>query len=407
MSAGEVISFSFCQVSDLNLDTSAALALHLSPAQRKQRADESIEALAAAMKQASSNDVNAVLIPGNLFDADNVTTTTLASVQRIFARLGEIPVFIVPGAHDPLYNDSLYDESVLRARGLKPWSENVHIFGASSVSSVPLPGKASIRISGIGLSRENRRKTPYVPELAESERVAINLLLLPLGLDEVKSLEMDSELARTIEGRGYSYVAVSGYNNEHIFKSSEGIIYAGAAGTFIGQTASELGPRKAVFANLDKHIGAGIDLTIHSEEFDPRRIVSVNFDLSKKEPELLEMELASALKKSGVRKEKDILLLKLEGFYPVGADIQLVDQNMKDEYFHLKLTNTTRPNYLETLSDKNIIESKYVGIMAELKTGAKADNGGENEERLGVISDALYFGLEAIREGKVSIRDAD
>lgn len=407
MTTNEVISFSFCQVSDLNLDSSSALNLHLSPSQRKQRSDESIEALAAAMKAASSNDVNAVLIPGNLFDADDVTTTTLESVQKIFARLGEIPVFIAPGAHDPLFNDSLFDESVLRARGLKPWSENVHIFGADSVRSVSLPDKESIRISGVGLTKKNRQTTPYVEELPESDRVAINVLLLPLGLDEAKLQEADTELAKKLESRAYSYVAVSGFENEHIFKNAEGVIFSGAAGTFIGQTAGELGPRKAIFANLDKRIGSGMDLTIHSEEFDPRRIINVNFDLSQKEPELMPLDFAAAIKKSGARKEKDILLVTLDGFYPVGAEIQLVDQNMRDEYFHLRVIDKTRPNYLETLSDKNIIESKYVGILAELKIEAKMEGESDNSEKLAIITDALYFGLEAIREGKVSIRDAD
>lgn len=406
MSHNDVISFSFCQVSDLNLDSSVALSLHLSPAQRKQRNDESIEALAAAMKVAISNDVNAVFIPGNLFNSDNVTTSTLASVQKIFARLQEIPVFIAPGKYDPLFNDSVYDESVLRARGLEPWSENVHIFDANSVSSFTLPDKTSIKISGVGLTKDNRRNTPYIPDLPEADRVAINILLLPLGFNDTTGNAANAELLKRIQSRGYSYVAFSGFKNELILKTEDDVIYGAAAGTFIGLTEEELGERNAIFANLDKRIGGGIDLTMHTEEFDPRRIVCVNFVVTGKEVETISFDIEHAIKKSKARKETDILLLEFNGWYPVGSEIELVTEQMKEDYFHLRYTDNTRPNYLATLSEANIIESKFAGILKQLRSEAESDDE-LDQKRLKVINDALYFGLEAIREGKVSIRDAN
>lgn len=408
MSHSDVISFSFCQVSDLNLDSSAALSLHLSPAQRKQRSEESIEALAAAMKVAIRNDVNAVLIPGNLFDADNVTTSTLASVQKIFSRLQEIPVFIAPGAYDPLYSDSLYDESVLRARGLAPWSENVHIFGPNTVHSFTLPDKTSIRIDGIGLTKDNRRQTPYFSELEVKDKVAINILLLPLGFTDTgeRSAKQLKELEKRVQTRGYSYVALSGFKNQIIFKTDEERIFAGAAGSLVGLTEKELGERTAIFGNLDRRIAGGIDLTMHAEEFDRRRIININFDISPFPVDDYNAELEKAIKKGGARKGTDILLLNLEGFYPVGAEVLTVTEQMKEEYFHLRTIDRTRPNYLETLSHRNIIESKFAGILGNLRNEVESEKE-RDPEKLAVIADALYFGLEAIREGKVSIRDAN
>lgn len=407
MSQSDFVSFSFCQVSDLNLDSSASMSLHLSPSQRKQRSEESIEALAAAIKVAISNDVNAVLIPGNLFDAENVSTSTLASVQKIFARLQEIPVFIAPGAADPLHSDSLYDESVLRARGLEPWSDNVHIFGANNVHSFNLPGKDSIKISGIGLTKDNRGRMPYIPELQKSEKAAINILLLPLGLADAATEKSKNELGKKFKSRGYSYIAFSGFKNQSILKSEEDeVIFAGASGTFVGLTAKELGPRTAIFANLDRRMSAGIEMTMHTEEFDPRRIINIDFDISGRDPNVLSMDLEKEIKESGARKDIDVLLINASGLYPVGADVKLITEQMKSDYFHLKSKINIRPDYLQSISLKNQIESKYACILGALRNELHA-NMERDSEKVAIITDALYFGLEAIREGTVSTPNAD
>lgn len=383
------------------------MELKLSPVQRKERTDEALEALSAAMKVASSNSVDAVLIPGNLFDADNVTSKTLSRVQKIFALLGDIPVFISPGVDDPLFSDSPYDVSALRAHGLSAWSDNVQIFSAERVQSFALPEKGSVKISGIGMPKHARLKTPYVPALEEAEKVAINILLLPLGLED-KALEASTEeLKVRVQNRSYSYVALSGCKNEMLLKASDEVIFGAAAGTFVGQTEAERGPRQALFGNLDRRLGGGIELALQSQEFDPRRIISLKFDLSGNLPETYNESLQALIKKSKARKDTDIIVLELEGLYPGGAAFELVSAEMRQSYFHMKIVDKTRPDYLETLTEKNIIENKLIAILGELKNKIKAEQNNDQLEQLAVLDDALYFGLQAIREGKVSIRDAD
>ncbi len=404
----DVISFYFCQLSDLNLDSRASLNLHLSPAQRKQRSQEAVESLASAMKLASSHDVDAVLIPGNIFDSENITTSMLASVQRIFSMLEDIPVFIAPGPKDCLYSDSVYAEAALKAKGLEAWSENVHIFGSKKFQSKALPERDSIRISGIGLTRKNAGRTPDVPVLSDSERRAINVLLLPLGFDLAGKQELPDELIKKIENAGYSYVAFSGPSNQVILQKSDGLVYAAAAGTFIAQTEKEPGARTAIFANLDRHMGGKLELNINPEEFDPRRIVSISFDFSKNNPDTTASEFKAELEKSGVRKESDILLVKLSGYYPFGQKSELIDPEMENAYFHLKVDDESRPDFLESMSEKNTIETRYLEIMNSLKDEAlKMPEGSERNEKLKILEDALYYGFEAIREGKVSIKNAD
>ncbi len=405
MSSSDVISFSFCQVSDLNLDSGASQNLHMSPAQRKQRADEAIEAFAAAMQKAKEKAVDAIIVPGNLFQLESVTTSTLLNVQKIFAELGDLPVFVAPGANDPLFNDSLYDESALEATGLEQWSKNVHIFSSDLAQSFTLAGKESVKITGIGLTKKGRRSTPYLPKLADADRVAINILLLPLGLADTKGDEPLS--AANIKSRAYSYVAFSGFRNEVLLKDAEGNIVAGTSGSFIGQTERELGPRHAFFGTLTKQIRGGLEVNLERAEFDPRRIVACDFDIADLPTEKLKGALTEAMKASGARSQVDILLLNLFGFYQSGEKIDLLSDEMKQEYFHLRVMDNTRPNFLQTMAEQNAIEKKFVAILNELKEKAEQEEGSAKAEQLRVLDDALYFGMEAIREGKVTIRDAN
>lgn len=402
----DVISFSFCQVSDLRLDSDASLELHLSPSQRKQRNEEALEALAEAMKVAIRNDVDAVLVPGNLFDASHLRTSTIQSVQQIFARLQELPVFICPGSLDPHCPGSPYDEASLKARGLEPWSSNVKVFGSESIETVALPGKATVRISGIGLTKENRLARPRIKRLEESERTAINTLLLPLGFADLKEGKAANELVEELKSSEYSYTALSGFTQWQNIKVEGDRAIAAATGTFCGQSRDELGPRHAFFVNLDRRLTGGIDIFIDAKEFDKRRIVKLEFNLTGRSASTVKEEFASEIWKSKIRKGTDILLLHLSGFYDSANKPRLVSDELKNSYFHLRVFDNSRPNYLQNTSQKNVIERGFIKIISQLKEKSQTDNVGSSED-LDILEDALYYGLEALRESKVSIRDAD
>jgi hypothetical protein len=404
--SADVISFSFCQVSDLNLDSSAALELHLSPAQRKKRSEEALDALARAIKLASSNSVDAVLVPGNLFESEHITTYTLKRVQKIFALLGDIPVFIAPGANDPHFKDSPYDKPALLAHGLEPWSDNVFIFGCDKMQSFNLHGKGSVRINGIGISREGRKNTPAVPALDSQGKVAIDILLLPLGSNQSESSTVETIVQDALAGKGYSYTALSGLKNKNTFKSGNEI-YAAAAGGFIGQTENDNGPRYAIFGNLDRRLSGELETSLQTKEFDLRRIHCVRVDLTPSNCGNAKDIVARALSKSTARAEDDIVILHLNGFYAAGSEFNYGREELNERYFHLRVYDNTRPDYLDTLSDRNLIESKFSSIIAEMKNKIVEAGTSDSRERLADLDDALYYGLEAIREGKVTIRNAD
>ena len=102
----------------------------LSARQAAQRRQELRDIPARLARLARQEQVDLVLLPGDLFDAERVYPET---IRALADALGGIPspVFIAPGNHDFYHAASPYDTTL--------WPENVHIFTSAALTGVPLP----------------------------------------------------------------------------------------------------------------------------------------------------------------------------------------------------------------------------------------------------------------------------
>ncbi|HIA53447.1 MAG TPA: hypothetical protein EYN91_15385 [Candidatus Melainabacteria bacterium] len=117
--------FTFLQLSDVHLDSRFLSGrLGLSHSQRYERNNEMLLSLYRALEEAARRRVDAIFIPGDLFDADTVTGPTINYLIESFSRLGNLPVVIAPGNRDYYSFASPYNPRVLQARGLPPWPDN-------------------------------------------------------------------------------------------------------------------------------------------------------------------------------------------------------------------------------------------------------------------------------------------
>lgn len=81
-------------------------------------------------KLAREQNVDALFCGGDFYEHDRVTPDTAAFLQRTFADLAPIPVFIAPGNHDYYSPVSVYATC--------EWSDNVHIFRENRLRAAPL-----------------------------------------------------------------------------------------------------------------------------------------------------------------------------------------------------------------------------------------------------------------------------
>ena len=408
-SGNNSIKFSFLQISDLRLGSASSLSLHLSPSQRQQRLEESLQAMQRSIEYAREKEMDAILIPGNLFDMANVTAKTVAAVQKIFASASPLTVFITPGATDPISRDSFYLTAVLNARGLDEWPNNVVIFTEAELKTNSLPDKPNVRISGLAIHAHADQQT-QIPALADHDRSALNILLYPLPGRYSNSSLTDTEFSELIGKAEFSYTASSGPLNQCRARREEGRVIAACTGTFSAQSADETGARVALAAELMRKLPGRIELDIEPIEFDQRRIINLKIDLSTIDPSKWITHLDSELVGCGIR-EEDILLFELSGTYPAGQEQNLINRVRQNPYFHCRCSDKSRPDYLANLAPENKIEHSLIDKMnqlfAESSRSSDEQMAMDSEQQHAVVDDALYFALEALREGKITLRNAD
>jgi len=85
------------------------------------RREELKAVFASVIDLAIREQVQVVLVAGDLFEHKYASRGTIQFIDEQLRRLRDVPVFISPGNHDPYVSGSYYETY--------PWAPNVHIFG--------------------------------------------------------------------------------------------------------------------------------------------------------------------------------------------------------------------------------------------------------------------------------------
>jgi exonuclease SbcD len=114
-------------VSDVHLDSPFKWA-KLEVARRRRQALR--DALARSIQLAVDQRVDAICCGGDLFEHERVSPDTGQFLRVLFERAHPIPIFIAPGNHDWLDQESLYRRI--------SWAPNVHVFDDHRLAPVSL-----------------------------------------------------------------------------------------------------------------------------------------------------------------------------------------------------------------------------------------------------------------------------
>src|SRR5262245_58863363 len=131
------LHLSFLQISDVHLGRPFGW---LPQDKRAQRRQELREIWRRAVDEAIARRVDALLVPGDLFDGDVADTETVNRAIECVSVPGCPPVFLAPGNHDCYSRaNTYYDNVKLAARRQAVWPDHVHIFTTPELSSAALP----------------------------------------------------------------------------------------------------------------------------------------------------------------------------------------------------------------------------------------------------------------------------
>ena len=225
---------------------------------------------------------------------------------------------------------------------------------------------------------------------------------------------------KQIDALGADYVALGFGSNQSRLVDDRGRLIGAQAGTLVGQRFSETGPRVALFGELKREAGGAVECLVEPVEFDSRRIWTYSADTSGMTAADAVLDITQTLEELGARKGLDIIYLELEGRYQVGQEPSAIIEKIKESFYQAVVKDNTRPNYLSETFAAGSSEARFIKAMLVLKKEAEkrmaqeeaSDNGEESPKGMAhlsgrIVEDALYYGLEALRQKRVNLRDVD
>jgi DNA repair exonuclease SbcCD nuclease subunit len=392
----------FLQVSDLHLGSSWGW---LPPPRRDERRREQRRALEECVAQAIERGMHAILIPGDLFDREDVDADTLAFAVHAFDDPGCPPVFIAPGNHDP-WSDTgpCWSPRLLAARGWT-WPDHVHVFTSAGWTARPLP-EMPVSIWG-------RCFTSGVPSL---ERPLEPRALAAVGPPDPPGLHValfhgsregccppsqnvtapfSDDEARLSP---FAYMAVGHYHTAPRFEDEGGTAAAGVrlayAGSALALDTTEVGPHGA----LEVRIEYGTDrprVEVEFVELDRRRVHDVVVDVTgAASADQVDRRVQQKLDEVQAS-DRDLATVRLTGRLVRGVRYGGPAQELRDRVFHLRVDlRGVRPDYDLDAYRRGSPGTTEARFARALLDGLDAER---DPEQRAIIESALYYGLDAFR----------
>ena len=344
---------------DLHLDGSFAVLGNRAP----QRQVDFLETFERIVTLAIKQEVQLLLIAGDLFDHPRPSQVVLGKVQAGLQRLAErgiVPV-LLPGTHDSLVSaDAVYrqcefpgvvllDQPQLQEPlALTVAEQQLFLYGfayRSYVSENALAGMQRRNDDGIhiGLLHGSRQGSPEWNYRKKD---------LPFTLDDLKRWDLD-------------YVALGHYHSYEVLAEGERI-YACYPGSPEGKRFGENGPRYCALVTIDES-GAAIEpLAVNGRELAEREL-----DLSGC------TELDEVVRRIAALGDAKVLLrLTLTGILEAPLDLSALQSRCEDDFFYLELRDETRlfdSDYARRIEMEETVRGMFVRRARQLMSEVVED----------------------------------
>jgi DNA repair exonuclease SbcCD nuclease subunit len=351
------------------------------------------------VRLAIDRDVEAVLIPGNLFDDRTIGLDDIRFLQDAFRGLGGIPVLIAPGKEDPYGASSFYNSRFLREIGVKPWPENVHIFSEKPSSDLKLPGREDVVVTGIP-NTGRRFDREELPAFCFPEREGgLNILLMHASWDGNQGWmgeAIDPSDREECRSSCFDYVAFGNVQAGEEVGDEGGKIRGAASGCPYGLRTDEIGEKTVIVGQIEP---GGIP----SDRFEtirvaPRTVRNVKIRCGG----LKRIQSLLRRTEQTLHREKteptDLVLMQFEGKSDRERLGEIYEKSLQDMFFLSKVDRSEVRSsfdfrkYTRGVDTELTTEGLFVRKMKGLLEKAK-----DARERRS-LEKALEWGLDALRK---------
>lgn len=306
-------SIRILHAADLHLDSPFEGLPAAKAAQRRQEQRELLKKIAHTVE---AEQVQLVLLAGDLLDSDSAYTETAEELVRVLGSMS-VPVFISPGNHDFYSRRSPY------ARLAFP--ENVHIFTENRIECVELT-QLSVRVWGAAFTDK------YCPALLNGFRAEKKdgvLDLMCIHGEVGKGMQYDPITPQEIAASGMDYIALG-----HIHQASglqkAGNTYYAWPGCPEGRGFDECGEKFVYIVDA-----SDTDCELKPVTLAERRYEILPVELDGRQPLAAVQEALSGDTKS------DIYRIILRGETDDAPDMNSLRQALEGRFYSLQLRDET------------------------------------------------------------------
>lgn len=326
------------------------------------------------VRKAVENEMDFLLIAGDLFEEEYFTLKDINRVKDTFSKADRVNIVLVSGNHDPLNRRSLY-------RAID-WPQNVTILGPGFLEKKEFKEKNTV-IYGYSWDRGEVNEDIFCNfEGLDPDRINILLIHGDVLNKESKYLPLDKNLLLQM---GFDYIALGHIHKPNIF--SEKMAYCGSPEPL---DFGELGEHGIIQGSITSD-GTRIDFV----PFSKRMFVEKEIELDET---MGYMDIITKIQSCDDEKNKgkNLYRLVLRGILNPNVELNIkdVEKNLKDDFYYLEIVDDTIVDY-----DLDALASEYkdniIGyFIEEMKKRDLNDK---------INRQALYIGLEALLKGKVEI----
>ncbi|MFN7988160.1 MAG: metallophosphoesterase [Thermoanaerobaculia bacterium] len=357
-------------------------------AKRREEVDEAPERLVRAAREARPD---VVLLPGDLWDAENVPPSLFRRLVEAFDALAPAPVFVAPGNHDFAGPGGFYDGAFLDALGLPSWPRNVSVFRSASWETLPVPGREDAAVTGRAfLSPLLEAGRPLDPPPARPE-VPFALLMLHGSLESYRGPDAPAGAKRTapfsaeeLAAAGFAWAALGHHHAFDVVASPGGGALGAYSGSPTGRGLDETGPRVFLKVTLVE----GTPARVEPVPADCRQVLDLALDASSRDADALREAALSLLLEAGAA-PGDLVRLTVRGRPAPGTRAAHALSDLRGLVAHLALRDRTSAEP-EGRADRSTAEGRFA-LELEARLAAAPD---ERARRVAELAHAL--GREAL-----------
>jgi DNA repair protein SbcD/Mre11 len=311
--------FRFVHTADIHLDSPLRTLALREPALAELIGGATRKAFAAVIELCLAEQVDALLIAGDLYDGEQTSMKTARFLADQLRRLHEagIQTFIIRGNHDA--------ESRITRELTLP--ESVKVFGGRAESVALAGGGLDVVVHGVSFAQKHAPES-LLPKFRAPHEGAVNIGMLHTSLGGSPSHDRYAPCsAAELHDHGFQYWALGHIHQRFVDKGRATIVMPGNPQ---GRDINEAGPKSATLATIadDRTISVEERLTCLAEF----RRVSV--DLSRAEDlraALKRIEASLEQARAGARSEHVVARLRLEGATPLAWRLRCDADRLAEE----------------------------------------------------------------------------